>query len=149
MHEVASGLAEGAPPEVYLALLVVGSAVLATIYLWKLYLEDPRRPRGWWLQTVAIAATIKTIVGTYFGALVLYRWLVDLTLPASLRAFSTLGVIVLLLAPVTYALRAFLKRRKARRRLERLVREGHTSLDDLLKEEDSYALEDSRPPPES
>ncbi len=140
MHEVVSELAEqGPPPEVWIALLVVGAATLSTIYLWRLYLEDPRRPRGWWLQTVAIAATIQTIIGTYFGTLVLYRWLVDLTVPPELRILSTLGVVVLLLAPVAYALRALVKRRNARRRIIGLMREGRLTEDDLAKEDILYA----------
>lgn len=107
--------------ELVLAAIVLLIGTVATVYLWRIEREDRRDralnglPPGWLLQTIAAAATVKLVIGAYFGALTLYRYTISLDLPPETRPISTLAVCILILAPVFYALRAYLRRRAARR----------------------------------
>lgn len=48
-------------------------AVVASVYLWSVYLADKRRPRSWLVRMLATTSTIVTVAAVYFGSLAVVR----------------------------------------------------------------------------
>lgn len=94
-----------------LLLILPIPSLVATGYIWRIYFEDDRRPRSWLLWMLAVGATVKLVAGCYFAALAFYRLAISITLPADTRGLSGLMVILLLGAPIAYALQIERRRR--------------------------------------
>jgi hypothetical protein len=93
-----------------IALLVLPFfAILASIYLWRLWIGDIRRPRSWLLRDLAISATVATTAAFGLGWLALRRLLGQPSLGEEGLVILAFGVVVLEILPIGVALSAYVR----------------------------------------
>lgn len=84
------------------------TALLGTIYLWRLYYSDIMQPRSWLIRMLATTSTILTASVFYIGFLALYRILgIGDQIPSSLITFLTIDLLIISQIPVYKAWRMY------------------------------------------
>lgn len=83
-------------------LLIAVVATICTVYIWYVFLQDIRRPRGWLLWAIALACTMIDIMAAWFGYLSLRRLLamplIDWSPPVSLGIVAIAEMVPIFLA---------------------------------------------------